>query len=105
MLIGIPASVTKTKKSHKKSKTPIISNSYTQHVSSTAVKTIQYNTGQASDETHADGELRNSHKERRCGETHNIHSAFTSKVQRLNVAFMCVGPTQGLSRNRPGVHT
>jgi len=33
------------------------------------VKTIQYNTGQASDETHADGELRNSHKERRCGES------------------------------------
>ena len=33
------------------------------------MKTKQYNTGQASNETHADGELRNSHKERRCGET------------------------------------
>jgi len=33
------------------------------------VKTIQYNTGQALHETHADGELRNSHKERKCGET------------------------------------
>jgi hypothetical protein len=42
---------------------------YTQHVNSTAVKTKQYNTGQASHETHADGELRNSHKERKCGET------------------------------------
>jgi hypothetical protein len=41
---------------------------YTQHVSSTAVKTIQYTTGQASDETHADGELRNSLKEK-IGET------------------------------------
>ena len=28
------------------------------------MKTKQYNTGQASNETHADGELRNSHKER-----------------------------------------
>ena len=34
------------------------------------MKTIQYNTGQASDETHADGDLRNSHKKRECGETH-----------------------------------
>ena len=33
------------------------------------MKTKQNNTGQASTETHADGELRNSHKERKCGET------------------------------------
>ncbi len=33
------------------------------------MKTKQNNTGQASNEAHADGELRNSHKERRCGET------------------------------------
>ena len=45
------------------------------------MKTIQYNTIQASDETHADGELRNSHKERKCGETQictqEAHSRFT----------------------------
>jgi hypothetical protein len=37
---------------------------YTQHVSSTAVKTIQKQKGQASNETHADGELRDSHKKK-----------------------------------------
>jgi hypothetical protein len=47
------------------------------------VKTKQYNTGQASNETHADGELRNSHKERRCGETAQImHSALRRERAR-----------------------
>jgi hypothetical protein len=42
---------------------------FCRHVSNTAVKTKTKQKGQASTETHADGELRNSHKERKCGET------------------------------------
>jgi hypothetical protein len=105
MLIGIPASVSKTKKSHTKSKTPIISNSYTQHVSSTAVKTIQYNTGQTSDETHADGELRNSHKERKYGDisfTTHQHAQIklvSASHARLFGACGCVSCREGPETN------
>jgi hypothetical protein len=49
--------------------------------------TKQYNSGQASHETHADGELRNSHKKRR---------SFTQRIDRkLRVPFPFVSEPEG----------
>jgi len=71
-------------------------NTHNTYVSSTAVKTIQNNTGQASHETHADGELR-SHKRE------SIHTGLKERADLHAANHACAG-RRSPERRLWGIH-